>query len=56
MFRFNRYAISMEEIYRLDARDKSRLHVAVMHSVAMVASIEVPRAAIPRPISAVEGL
>jgi len=46
----------MDEIYRLDAREKSRLDVAVMHSVAMVASVEVPRAAIPRPMSAVEGL
>ncbi|HEX3739617.1 MAG TPA: hypothetical protein VHV29_07810 [Terriglobales bacterium] len=46
----------MEEIYRPDARDKSRLYVAVMQSVAMVPSVEVPRAAISRAMSAVEGL
>jgi hypothetical protein len=36
MFGFNRQAISMGEIYRLDTRDKSRLPLAVMHSVATV--------------------
>ncbi len=46
----------MEEIYRLDTRDKSRLHVAVIDSVAMVASDELLRAALPRPMGAVEGV
>jgi hypothetical protein len=56
MFRFDRQAIIVGEIYRLDTRDKSRLPLALMHAVAAFASVELPCAELQYRMSPVEGV
>ena len=55
MLTFNRRQ-SAWEIFRLDTRDKSRLPLAVMNTVSVVASIELACAALPYRMSPVEGV